>query len=435
MEVIKIDENGIYNPYELDWDATIEFPSTRTVKQYGNRIYNRYPARSVFLVPRSIIAEESKRNSSLNILDPFMGSGTTAVEASLVPNTTIFGTEMDPFARLIAQVSIQRFTYDELSELDEHYNFILSNWKSTQIDQSLYPNLKNIEYWFDENVFQELMQLKSCIYNFDVNEKKSNFFKICFADCIKPASKMERQSTKPYISSKYKKTPKPVWESFEYSFGKFKEILEDYIKDDKKHRGNITWLSFDATNFEINDVELDLAITSPPYLNAFDYTHIIKIESAWVGTLVDKDVSILRSKQVGHAKRADQEIDALVYKHFNEFELRLRESMPNKKIGNERLIQVCLAYFNDMLKNLKCVHNALRKGGSYHMIIGDNVINKIEIPTHIIIANLAQEVGFNWKGYYKYPIKDHRTSVPRGEQGGKIKYEFVLILEKEYDKY
>lgn len=425
-----IKSDGIYNPYELAWDETIEFPSTRTVKQYGNRIYNRYPARSVFLVPRSIIAQEIRDKKSLNILDPFMGSGTTAVEASLIPNTKIFGTEMDPFARLIASVSIQHFNLNELQELDQYYNSILNNWKSTKIDQSLYPDLKNIEYWFDEKVFEDLMQLKSCIYGLQTSKKIMSFLKVCFADCIKPASKMERQSTKPYISSKYKKVPKPVWESFDYSFHNFRKILEDYLNEGKTYNSEINWLSFDATNFEAKNVQMDLAITSPPYLNAFDYTHIIKIESAWVGTLTNKEVSTLRESQVGHSKRINQDIDQLVPQYFNEYALKLRGSTPNKKMGNERLIQVCEAYFNDMLKNIKCVYNVLRKGGSYHMIIGDNVINKIEIPTHLIIANLAQKVGFEWSGYYKYPIKDHRTSVPRGTQGGKIKYEYVLILKK-----
>ena len=45
----EIDFNtGIYNPYTLAWGEEIEFPTTRTLLEYGNRVYNRYPARSIF---------------------------------------------------------------------------------------------------------------------------------------------------------------------------------------------------------------------------------------------------------------------------------------------------------------------------------------------------------------------------------------------------
>jgi DNA modification methylase len=117
MEVENYNKTGGYNPYELNWDETISFPSTKSLSQYGNRLYNRYPARSIFLVPRATINSKSKENKKINILDPFMGSGTTAVEASLT-NSVIYGTEMDPFARLIAEVSLFRFSEGEVVELN-----------------------------------------------------------------------------------------------------------------------------------------------------------------------------------------------------------------------------------------------------------------------------------------------------------------------------
>ena len=45
-----------------------------------------------------------------------------------------------------------------------------------------------------------------------------DFFLVTFADAIKPVSLMERQSLKPYISTRYTKVTKSVQESFEYSF-------------------------------------------------------------------------------------------------------------------------------------------------------------------------------------------------------------------------
>ena len=209
MEIKETDNKGLYNPYSLGWDDTIMFPSTRKLKQYGNRVYNRYPARSIFLVPRATILSNKNNNKELNILDPFMGSGTTAVEATNL-NCRIYGTEMDPFARLIAEVSVAKFSSKEQEEILENYNEIVNNWKNQRPIRKYYPDLKNVEYWFDDSTFNDLLKLKSYIYENITNEKYLKFFKITFADCIKPSSKMERQSTKPYISSKYAKKIKPV---------------------------------------------------------------------------------------------------------------------------------------------------------------------------------------------------------------------------------
>ncbi|MBN2892333.1 MAG: hypothetical protein JXL97_10725 [Bacteroidales bacterium] len=429
MEIETYNKTGGYNPYELGWDETISFPSTRKLSEYGNRLYNRYPARSIFLVPRATINSKVKDKKELNVLDPFMGSGTTAVEASLT-NSVIYGAEMDPFARLIAEVSLFRFSEKEEKELNSIMKRLKSNWADYPINEFYYPNLNNIEYWFDSNIFDDLLRLKSIIYETVLNEKFLKFLKITFADCIKPSSKMERQSTKPYISSKFPKKIKPVFESFEYSFYAHLNALKQYNSFSKKSSNEIKWLGFDATNFNSVKEIIDIAITSPPYLNAFDYTQIIKIESAWVGTLENEDILKLRSVQVGNEKRRDNDIDSFIVTLFKPFYEALINQGEKENKNYTNIAKTCLSYFNDIRSNLMCVKDVLKKGGEYHMIIGDNTIKKVEIPTHKLIADIAKKNGFEWFGYYKYAIKDHRTSIPRMDNGGKINYEFVIMLRK-----
>ncbi len=429
MEKIVLNNTGKYNPYELKWNSTIVFPSTRKLKQYGNRIYNRYPARSIFLVPRNTILNFKRNRKLVNILDPFMGSGTTAVE-SILQNCNIYGTEMDPFARLVSEASVQLYSDAEFIELEDIFSKINSNWKNQKPLSKYTPKLKNIEYWFDKEVFTDLLSLKSYIFEFVKNDKFLIFFKVVFADCIKPSSKMERQSIKPYISSKYPKTIKPVNESFQYSYKAHIETLKDY-KDKTLKQRNIEWLSFDATNFELANKSIDIAISSPPYLSAFDYTHVIKIESAWLGLLQDPDILKLRCSQVGHQKRRDNIVCTDIVDIFSDYYYSiLNGDKKNSKISNINVAKGAQSYFNDMYKNLYYTYNVLKEKGQYHLIIGDNVINGINIPTHKIVAQIAEKIGFNWFGYYKYPIKDHRTSIPRNANGKKIKYEYVLMLEK-----
>lgn len=411
----KYNEGNAFNPFMLEWGEEIVFPSTRKMNEYGNRIYNRYPARSVFLVPRAILSQYKDQN--VKVLDPFMGSGTTAVETILSGNKPV-GTEMDPFARMIANVSTTIFSPKELKQVNQLFLRIQREWQN--YDAMPAPDLVGIAHWFKPEDFQDLLKLKACIINLSP-KKYLSYFLVAFADCIKPVSLMERQSTKPYISTKYIKETKSVSASFEYShlahFNAVKEMSEI------SKPSPIEWIGTDATNFQTEESSIDIAITSPPYINALDYTRCIKVESAMCDKTDTKGTALLRKMQVGHEARRHQEIVDVVRQIFDPFYAEI------VSVDKDRAC-TCLAYFNDLFKNLSCVHNALKTRGIYHMIIGDNTIRGVDVPTHEIIAHLAEKIGYKWIGYYKYEIKDHRTSLPRNNTKNKIEYEHVIMLQK-----
>ncbi len=412
----KYNEGIAFNPFLLNWGEEIIFPSTRKMKEYGNRIYNRYPARSVFLVPRAILSQY--KNQDLTVLDPFMGSGTTAVETLISGNKPV-GTEMDPFARMIAEVSTTVYNQKELDKLQQIYSSIMSKWSS--YEALPIPDLAGIEHWFKPTDFQDLLKLKACIL--DVSPRKYlSYFLIAFADCIKPVSLMERQSTKPYISTKYAKETKSVNESFAYSYRAHYEAIKQMSEVAKP--SPIKWLGSDATDFITEENSIDIAITSPPYINALDYTRCIKVESAMCNLTDTKGTALLRKMQVGHDARRHQSIADAVMCIFKPYYEQIQKTDKGRA-------DTCLAYFNDLYKNLSCVYMALKKDCIYHMIIGDNTIRGVEIPTHEIIAHLGEQIGYKWMGYYKYEIKDHRTSVPRNNAKNKIEYEHVIMLQKQ----
>lgn len=410
-----INKTGGFNPYELSWGKEITFPSTRTIPEYGNRIYNRYPARSVFLVPRAILSHQ--KNAGLRVLDPFMGSGTTAVETVLSGNFPL-GLEMDPFARMVSEVSSTVFTKEQLEEIDHYYQLVSTEWEG--FAPAPVPNLIGIQRWFNTGDLELLLKLKACILTI-VPDCYKDFFLVTFADCIKPVSKMERQSLKPYISTKYTKITQSVPVSFEHSYRAHIGAITEMSLVCKEDAPKIVWLGNDATVFEANGI--NLAITSPPYINALDYTRCVKVEGALVGSITNDVAKEMRGMQIGHENRRKDDAPEVIMQEFGELYSQIAEKDKNRA-------ETCLSYFNDIYANLSCVYNALVPGGEYHMIIGDNTIKGIRVSTHRIIAELAKEIGFEWFGYYKYKIKDHRTSIPREGKPKKIEYEYVIMLKK-----
>lgn len=407
----------------ISWGDTLEYPSTRSLKLYTHRIFNRYPARSISLVPRQLLQTYKKEQGVGTVLDPFMGSGTTAIEGLLTGFSTV-GVEIDPFARLVAEVSTTAFGKDEWQDLRDSYQHILSLFDSGTIPGSDLPELHNIAYWFSNENLAKLLNLKAAIYAICQPESKElNFFRLVLADIIRPCSKAERQTLKPYISKKYAKTPAPVRETFQKSFESYAQAIREFSQVVNQRDATFEWTGNNAVAFQATN-KVDIAITSPPYLNALDYTRCIKMESAWAGCANDSVIKTVKTNQVGdESRKATNGVSDELAGLIHEYVIQVGESDP-------RRASVMTQYFEDMRRNLACVYEALRTNGEYHLIVGNGVIRGIEVPTHEILAKIGERMGFVWSGYFNYRIKDHRLSIPRNNNGGKIDIEHVITLKK-----
>jgi len=404
---------------KLQWGEELQFSNSRGLSKTPHFIGGRYPCRSVAFVPRIIFTSKAKTNPQLSVLDPFMGSGTTAIEATKFAQK-VFGVEVDPYARLIATVGARKYTGKDIKKIGILFEEVMKQVANQKLKNELRPSLKNVEYWFDKENFEELLRLKGAIFTVAEEGKYRDFFLAVFSDIIRAASKAERQSLKPYISRKYIKIPKPAILEFNRIAPKYMRAVEG---TERNLTSGITWVGRDATQFVVGE-PVDLAITSPPYINAMDYTRCIKLESAWVGTGNDEVIRKVKNAQLGestrrHRNASDGTALRLSWSHFGKL----------AKIDRARF-DTAVAFFDDMARNLKCVFDALKSDGSYFIIIGNSRLRGVEVPTHRVLAELAKSIGYQWFGYFKYPIKDHRTSIPRGDRGGKIECEHVLELKK-----
>ena len=186
---------------------------------------------------------------------------------------------------------------------------------------------------------------------------------------------------------------------------------------------DFTWVGDNAVQFSTEHT-VDLAITSPPYLNSIDYTRCIKIESAWLDCADDSGIKKVKNGQVGDESRKGKgvEVSHFIQPYINEL-----------RTLDERRAGIAAHYFDDIRRNLSCVYDALRPGGTYNMIIGNSIMRGVEIPTHELTAKLGEELGFKWTDYFLYKLKDHRLSIPRQNNatGGKIEHEHVITLSKQ----
>ncbi len=413
-------------PVPPPYGASFRFPVTRTQPQFTHIIFNRYPARSIAEVPRGLIRFALARNlrgSRLRVLDPFCGSGTTAVEA-LLAGAEAYGIEADPFARLIATSRTTRFTEPGLRRAETTVNRISKLLESKQGPIAELPDLPNLEHWFSVENILALRRLRGLIEQFAENRQQKNFLLASMAEIIRPCSYAERQTLKPYVSRRFPKQPAKVTDAWRSYSIRNLQAMAAFSKAVPENTEPITWLGDDATDFRTR-ARIDLAITSPPYINALDYVRCTKFESAWLGVTDQASRAALRTKLVGEASRVlvnsiprfgSTELDELVGK------IAQRDAA---RAG------VVRAYFNDLAKNLSFIHKVLRPGGMYWIIVGENQIRGVQISTPLILVSMASSFGFVSTHLFRYILRDHRTSIPRNGRGGKIAFEYVLGLRKE----
>jgi exonuclease III len=88
-------------------------------------------------------------------------------------------------------------------------------------------------------------------------------------------------------------------------------------------------------------------------------------------------------------------------------------------------------YFEDMAKNMIAVREELKQNGRYVIVVGDSNIRGQSIPTAKVLAEIAEKNGYIFELSFKYVIRDRYLHLPRGNRGGIIKYDEILVLKKK----
>ncbi|MHA1325533.1 MAG: DNA methyltransferase [Candidatus Helarchaeota archaeon] len=387
-----------------------------------------YPAKFIPQIPQLCIRKYSQPADY--IIDPMCGSGTTLVEAMLLGRHA-YGIDINPLAQLIARV---KTTPLEVEELDQYYHQFLE-FLELGLQNRLPPiksiptnsDFPNLEYWFSEKVRMELKQIQNQINHIEKKQIRE-FFLVVLSTIIRKVSLADDDQLHP-AKTKYAKTRKQsdisVFKVFKAALLKKYKIMRHFSSYDFSEI-NCEIIGSDATEIALSD-GIQLAVTSPPYVNALDYIRIHKLEAFWVGAIKTLDLRPLHLQFIGTEKiyvEEYQELSPTPNARLNALLKRIHK-IDKKRAG------IILKYFTNMTKNLGEIHRILPPHGKYCIIIGSNYIHNILVPTPKILIELAEaEFGFKNIKNYSYTIINRRLKIPRADHGGTIRKEWIIVLEK-----
>lgn len=385
--------------------------------------YFKYPCKFIPEIPRWFINRELGETKG-SVLDPFSGSGTSLVEAITLGHTA-FGTEIDNLAKLLIKVKTTPLNLDEIVFIENWIDDLI--YRSNEFQKhGIFNNINNLSHWFTKEISYKLSYI---IMEIEMIQKVNvrDFLKICFASIIRKSSNADDVSPKPYVSSRIEKVPSDPLVIFPKTVKRYLNHMREF----KEHMGNTKSvakiLSGDALDIKTDD-KFDIAITSPPYINAFDYARTLRLENLWLNLETEESIRNKRREYVGteNITVRDEKEDLSILD-----DSEILEGVYNKiKPIDKRRALIVKRFFEEMKLNLQTVHQTLKPKGSYCIVIGNSTIRKVEVESWKIIIDIAKKIDFRIESYFSYVIQNRYLRIPRSGRGGKIRKDYVIVLRK-----
>ena len=415
-------------PVRIEGDIPIDLDITRPGRQFlfisrDQRAYthgiHKYPAKFFPELPRWIIRRYSEEGEL--VLDPFMGSGTTNLEAMLLGRRSV-GVDIDPFSRFLARAKTTPLDSEDLLRARERILRHLDTSDAHRIGGKI-PEFPYRDNWFRPHALNELAYIKDGIERLDCSDEIKDFLLITFSSIIRQASQADNNCTRTVIRKKLNKQI-----DVGYSISLFRKRLESNVK------GMLALSHAPAASTEIpedasatnmpmyEEGTFDLALTSPPYLNAVDYPRTHQLEIYWLG-FADGSLRDLKRKHVG-----TEVVRAKEYSELRRTGIDSADSVIKSIFDiDPRRAYIAYKFIEDMKANLKEVHRVLKPGGRYVIVIGSNLVRGHAFESWRYLKDAAPGLGFKMDTWFVSGIINHFIKVPRKER---IEDDYVLVLEK-----
>lgn len=389
---------------------------------------------------QSIINEIGNKN--LICVEPFSGSGTTALELQNIGIKCI-SFEVNPLMYLIGKVKLEN-TYT-VEDIEKWFKYIVDNRSNCEVLElqssfnTLYQNENNKKWNYDKNTGIAVNKLLLTIDTIS-DELYKDLFKVALAAILLNVSNLYRNGK----CLSYKKN----WEDREVSeqevFNKFdfkvkNELICDISNFVNKKTVNSTIINNkvflynedcrSAINKYVEDNSIDLVITSPPYLNSRDYTDTYMLELKTLGfTQTTEEIKQLREKTLrSHVQIKWKDITTINNQLLNDTLNELEKASLNQTIWNPSIIDMVRLYFVDMQIVFSELYKKMKIGGKIYFNVSNSAYFKVLINTLEICASIAEQEGFKVLEIRK--ARYLNTSPQQQESIGKL-LEGVIVLER-----
>jgi hypothetical protein len=401
---------------------------------------------SASFVDDVISAYPPRRRGGL-VLDPFCGVGTTLL-AAVTRGYEAVGFEINPYPALAARVKLGAPAID-LAELDKaltKLRAVSPQWRTAPApNEVLAPPLKSRLPFFSPAVEHQVLHLLAFINGLGPSPV-ADLCRVAFGAVMVSFS---NYSYEPSLTSR-PAAGKPIIEDAEVGpvlLAKLHQMRSDiaWAQEGMRRRplgaGRVINADFFSAHRQVGTGTVDLIVTSPPYLNNYHYVRNTRPQLYWLHFISSpgeqRDLETHNFGRYWQTVR-DAAPVALTFAHRGlEQTLRqLRETRGEKgAYGGPGWANYVAAYFNDCFRFLARLKRVLARGGVGVVVLGNSVIQGIDIGTEQILGEIGAGQGLILEGVHC--IREKRvgasitqSSVRRGERSQAVLSESVVVVRK-----
>lgn len=176
----------------------------------------------------------------------------------------------------------------------------------------------------------------------------------------------------------------------------------------------------------------DLCVTSPPYLNSFDYSDVYRPEMFLAGYVCDNQ-QLMRIRLRTLRSHLQANWKAPVKARFGAMYAKaVKEIVARKQaLWSVRIPEMIQAYFEDMEKLLVDLSNRANPGALLKIAVGTSAYGGVVIPVDFILAEIAEQT--NWELQEIQVVRRLRSSAQLWSHGDRDKKvpelrESIIIL-------
>lgn len=400
-----------------------------------------YPAKLLPHIINFFLKAHSNFKNKI-VLDPFCGSGTVALEASIQGFLPLVA-DANPFALLVAKVKTTPYSVKKLTETAEN---ILIKAKKYRTAPPI--DVVNQHLWYSPEHKKKLEIILRAINEIEVTDEK-DFFKICFSSLAKKISYADpaisvpvRLKTKESFSDA---TNDRIQKRLDWIKGlnvidEFRSVVNSNIERIKQtnekypERVVAKNVGIDARNIFTNsdlttqmpDNSIPLIITSPPYGSAQKYIRSSSLSLNWLGFVPPKGLRSLEEKSIGreHLKKAPLHLEEC---NLPEDYVQLLKKIAHK---NELRARITENYLIEMSRVVDEIARVTAPNGRVIFVLGNNQVCGETLRNDRFIIECFQRHHLKLKLILIDDIKSRGLMTKRNRTASVISRETVLVFEK-----
>lgn len=346
------------------------------------RTIHPFPARMAPDIALQAIPERTT-GPALTVLDPMCGSG-TVLAAALQHGHDARGVDIDPLAVMMSTLTVTKVDTEAITA--RAYEVVKAAAKApgeepwrgdTETDAF-------VSYWFGPKQRRDLISLTSAIAALaepDVQlALRLAVSRIIVTKSPQASLAADAAHSRPHrvrATSDY-----DVFDGFERSARQLCRLL-----DQRLLKGTGTVELGDARDLStVADRTADLAVTSPPYLNALDYLRGHRLALVWFGHTV-ADLRERRSSSIGAERGLGAPASDSVAAIVDIIEAEATDRSALKRPMLERFAHDCCGFAAQL-------HRKIKPGGTAVLVVGNSTLRGNYIRNDLIAQTAMQHAGF-----------------------------------------